>query len=192
MMINERTALNTSNNTTTKPKKVEEHITEHVPFYLIYFFMVYVFLLVIQLGMLVLTVNTKWIHHKKEPSWIFPIDVILVSMLVIEVAAHFFVSVQIRGGSFKDFFSSRARLIDFLITVFSLLMIVLDYTTENMRDTSFIKTDVDDGEKDVGGVDLLRDALRVIRISEFLYVLKEVLRDPDWHKNDSLSMGHIL
>mmetsp|Transcript_28377 Transcript_28377/g.31393 ORF Transcript_28377/g.31393 Transcript_28377/m.31393 type:complete len:193 (+) Transcript_28377:125-703(+) len=191
MRANEQTALNTSNNITAtiKSKKKEEqqqHIIEHVPFYLIYFFMVYVFLLTVQLGMVVLTVNIKWIHHKKEPSWIFPIDVILVSMLVIEVSAYMFVTVKLRCDDACYFFS-RVQLLDLMIAAFSLFVIILDYTTP-----SFIQTHVDDGKDDIGGIDLLRDILRVMRISQFLYVLKEVLRDPDWYTNDSLSMGHVF
>eukprot|EP00751_Fragilariopsis_kerguelensis_P029882 CAMPEP_0170922168 /NCGR_PEP_ID=MMETSP0735-20130129/10293_1 /TAXON_ID=186038 /ORGANISM="Fragilariopsis kerguelensis, Strain L26-C5" /LENGTH=170 /DNA_ID=CAMNT_0011321537 /DNA_START=31 /DNA_END=539 /DNA_ORIENTATION=+ len=70
------------------------HITKHVPFYLLYFLLVYLFLFLIQLGMLVVTVDTKWFRHRDEPTWIFPVDIMVVSMLTLEVSAHFIVSTK--------------------------------------------------------------------------------------------------
>jgi len=162
------------------------HITDHVPFYLLYFFLVYIFLFIIQIGMLVLTVNTKWFHHEDEPTWIFPLDVMVVSMLTIEVSAHFIVSTKFtkkRGCVMQSI--KPQLLIDFAIALLSIQMIILDVMThENVNEN--------DKNRSHAWVGLLRDALRIVRISEFVYILKRVLGDPDWHTNGSLSMNEVL
>jgi len=162
------------------------HITEHVPFYLLYFLLVYIFMFLIQLGMLVVTVDAKWFHHRDEPTWVFPIDVMVVSMLTIEVAAHFMVSMKFtkkRGCIMQSI--KPQLLVDFAIVLLSIQMIVVDVTTEEYNDN-------DDNGRSHAFVGLLRDTLRIVRISEFVYILKRVLGDPDWHTNDSLSMDDVL
>mmetsp|Transcript_47649 Transcript_47649/g.53313 ORF Transcript_47649/g.53313 Transcript_47649/m.53313 type:complete len:240 (-) Transcript_47649:72-791(-) len=163
------------------------HITEHVPFYLLYFLLVYLFLFLIQLGMLVVTVDTKWFRHRDEPTWIFPVDVMVVSMLTIEVAAHFIVSTQLTKQRGCIMTSIRPQLlIDFAIALLSIQMIILDVmTTENVDKN-------DKNQSHASWVGLLRDTLRIVRISEFVYILQRVLGDPDWHTNDSLSMNDVL
>mmetsp|Transcript_44973 Transcript_44973/g.48663 ORF Transcript_44973/g.48663 Transcript_44973/m.48663 type:complete len:239 (+) Transcript_44973:77-793(+) len=162
------------------------HITEHVPFYLLYFLLVYLFLFLIQLGMLVVTIDTKWFRHRDEPTWIFPVDIMIVSMLTIEVAAHFIVSTKFTKQRGCVMTSIRPQLlIDFAIALLSIQMIMLDVmTTENV--------DKNDKNRSHAWVGLLRDTLRIVRISEFVYILQRVLGDPDWHTNDSLSMNDIL
>jgi len=167
-------------------RRPSSHISQQIPFYMLYYFTVYLFLLVLQLGMLITTVKAKWIlPHVQEPAWIFPIDVLLVCMLVIEVGVHMFVAVKSKNR--KGFFRSKERVMDFVIACLSLTMVVLD-VYKNKKDTNI----VNDGEDVAGKLDLFRDIIRVARIFEFLYILKEVQDDPDWYSNPLLSMADVL
>jgi len=182
-MVTEQTPL-----TNSAKLKSSQHISQQMPFYLLYYFTVYVFLLVIQLGMLGITIEAKWIGtHQKEPAWIFPIDLLLVCMLIIEVGVHMFVAVKTKR-SWKAFFRSKERTMDFAIACLSLLMVVLDSMKHKKEEEDI----VDDGEAVTGKIDLLRDIVRVARIFEFLYILNEVIHDPDWHSNPSLSMEDVF
>jgi len=162
------------------------HITKHVPFYLLYFLLVYLFLFLIQLGMLVVTVDAKWFRHRDEPTWIFPVDVMVVSMLTIEVAAHLIVSTKFTTKRGCVMHSIKPQLLmDFAIVLLSIQMIILDVMTKESEDEN-------DTSRSHAWVGLLRDTLRIVRISEFVYILKRVLGDPDWHTNDALSMNDVL
>mmetsp|Transcript_1035 Transcript_1035/g.2231 ORF Transcript_1035/g.2231 Transcript_1035/m.2231 type:complete len:188 (+) Transcript_1035:58-621(+) len=161
------------------------HITQQIPFYLLYYLSVYAFLLILQIGMLPITVGAKWIHHIREPGWIFPIDVVLVGMLVIEVGVHMFIAAR-----WKDFFASWTGTMDFIIAILSGTMIVLDTVVPHKHGA--ISEDINDGEEDAGKIDLMRDLLRAARIFEFVYILKEVARDPEWHSNPSLFMEDVF
>jgi len=169
------------------------HITEHVPFYLLYFFLVYLFLFIIQIGMLVVTVDTKWFRHEDEPTWIFPLDVMVVSMLTIEVSAHFIVSTKFHPNRGCIMQSIRPQLlVDFAIALLSIQMIILDVITMQNQEEGTKDDTNNDNNRSHAFIGLLRDALRIVRISEFVYILKRVLGDPDWHTNDSLSMNDVL
>jgi len=179
-MVIEQTPL-----TNSAKLRSSRHISQQISFYLLYYFTVYAFLLIIQLGMLAITINAKWIHHTKEPAWVFPIDVLLVCMLIIEVGVHMFVAGKAKQN-LKAFFHSKERTVDFVIACLSLIMILLD-AMEKKED----KDIVDDGEIVTRRIDLLRDIVRVARIFDFLYILNEVIHDPDWHSNPSLFMDNV-
>ncbi|OEU11025.1 hypothetical protein FRACYDRAFT_270910 [Fragilariopsis cylindrus CCMP1102] len=156
---------------------------QQIPFYLLYFFSVYVFFLIVQLGILPFTISAKWAKHTKEPDWIFPIDIIVTSMLVIEVGVQMFVTIKAGGKGWRDFFYSRERVVGFIVACISTVMIVLDIIAKE------VSKDGEDGEIDVpvGRIDLFRDILRGVRAFEFLEMLREVQENPEWHMNPSLS-----
>ena len=187
-MINEQSPLARPLETDKKPS---HHISNHVPFYLLYYFTVYGFLLVIQFGMLVITVHAKWVQPpEKEPTWIFPIDVMLVSLLVIEVGVQVFVKTKIKQ-SWKGYFSSKEHVIDFIVAFLSFTMVVLDSIEKVHRYTANYE-DINTGESLVGNIDLLRDLIRIARIFEFTYILNGVLHNKDWNLDSSLAMEGVL
>lgn len=164
-------------------RHTSSHITNQIPFYLFYYFAVYVFLLVIQLGMLSITIRAKWIRpYIEEPAWIFPIDVVLVCMLVLEVGVHAIVA--FKKKKCKKFFLNWHRVMDCLIASVSLIMVLLD---------AFLPSrDVEDGESSAGKIDFFRDVVRAAKSFEFAVILNEVVHDPDWHANPSLRMHSVL
>lgn len=172
-------------NERTKLVRRDSHLTQQIPFYLLYFFSVYVFFLIVQLGILPFTISAKWAKHTKEPDWIFPVDIIVTSMLVIEVGVQMFVTIKAGGRGWRDFFSSRDRVVGFIVACLSTVMIVLDIIAKQ------VSKDVEDGEIDAGRIDLFRDILRGVRAFEFLDMLREVLENPEWHTDPSLSMNSI-
>ena len=169
------------------------HMTDHVSFYLLYFLLVYIFLVLVQIGMLVVTIDMKWFRHQDEPMWIFPLDVMVVSILTIEVSAHFVVSTKFHPNHGCVMQNIRPQLlIDFAIVVFSITMIVLE-VMEKYNNKNNTTTQEDTKNINVHAIlGLLRDILRIVRIGEFVFILKRVLGDPDWHTNDSLSMKEVL
>eukprot|EP00555_Chaetoceros_dichaeta_P007603 CAMPEP_0198253092 /NCGR_PEP_ID=MMETSP1447-20131203/3547_1 /TAXON_ID=420782 /ORGANISM="Chaetoceros dichaeta, Strain CCMP1751" /LENGTH=181 /DNA_ID=CAMNT_0043938603 /DNA_START=271 /DNA_END=816 /DNA_ORIENTATION=+ len=181
-MVIEHTPL-----TNSAKLRSSKHISQQISFYLLYYFTVYAFLLMIQLGMLVITIDTKWIlPHTKEPAWIFPIDILLECMLIIEVGVHMFVYVKSKRN-WKVFFHTKERAMDFAIACLSFMMIMLDIM-KNKEDKDIVNA----GEEVAGRIDLLRDIVRVARIFEFMYILNEIINDPDWHSNPSLFMEDVF